>query len=106
MSKRYLILPDVQAPYEDRKAVKAFVRFLRDIQLDELVYNGYLEDYAAPSPWIKRQVGEDAVKVKADSEYVKRAILDPIRSVYGGPFKFIEGNRDERPRVYLANYAP
>lgn len=106
MSKRYLILPDVQAPYEDRKAVKAFVRFLRDFQPDELVCIGDLVDYPAPSRWSKGQAGEYAGKVKADSEYVKRAILDPIRSVYDGPFKFIEGNHDERPRVYLAKYAP
>ena len=106
MSKRYLILPDVQAPYEDRKAVRAFIRFLGDYQPDELVCIGDLVDYPSPSRWNKGQAGEYIGSVRADSDHAKRRVLAPIREVYDGPFKFIEGNHDERPRVYLAKYAP
>lgn len=106
MSKRYVIMPDVQAPYEDKKAVKAFTRFVGDYQPDELVCIGDLADYPQPSRWSKDTAGEFEGSVFKDSEYIKANILAPIRESYAGRFTFIEGNHDERPRVYLSKYAP
>jgi predicted phosphodiesterase len=106
MSKRVLILPDIQAPLEDRRAVAAVIRFLGEYQPDELVQIGDLADFPKPSRWSKGSAAEFEGNIFEDAEYIKKRILDPIRAVYEGPFKFIEGNHDERPRVHLEQYAP
>lgn len=104
--KRIVVLSDIQAPYEDRRALKAVTRFVGEYQPDELVQIGDLADYPQPSRWSKDSAAEFQGSVFADSQYIVDKVLAPIRSVYAGPFGVIEGNHDERPRVYLAKYAP
>lgn len=106
MSKRICIIPDTQLPYDDRKALKAMIAFIRDYQPDELVHIGDLMDYPTPARWSKGTAAEFAKQVKDDNEQATRRFLEPIREVYDGPFGVIEGNHDLRPREYLSKYAP
>ena len=106
MSKRIVIIPDTQMPYDDRKALKAMVRFIGDYQPDEVIHIGDLMDFPQPSRWNKDTAGEFEGSVFEDCEQAKRRLLEPLRTVYVGPIGVHEGNHDERPRTYLAKYAP
>lgn len=106
VTKTYVIISDTQAPYEDSKAYRAVVRFIGERQPDEVVHIGDLMDYPQPSRWNKDTRGEFEGSVVEDSEYAKKRLLAPLRAVYDGPIKVLEGNHDERPRVYIEKYAP
>lgn len=106
MTKRTLVISDCQIPYDDRKALKAVIRAIGDIQPDELVHIGDLMDNPTPSRWSKGTAGEFAQQVKEDIKQVKERFLGPVRDVYDGPFGIHEGNHDLRPREYLTKYAP
>ena len=58
MSKRIVIIPDTQMPYDDRKALKAMVRFIGDYQPDEVIHIGDLMDFPQPSRWNKDTAGQ------------------------------------------------
>ena len=106
MTKRIVILPDTQLPYDDRRALKAVIQFVGDFQPDEVIHIGDVMDFPQPSRWNKDTAGEFAGSVFKDSEQAKARLLGPLREVYQGPIGMHEGNHDERPRTYLAKYAP
>lgn len=106
MSKRICIIPDLQMPYDDRKALKALIRYIGDTQPDEVIQIGDLCDYPTPSRWSKGSAEEFAKQMKSDNEQAKRRFFEPLRKLYDGPVGVHEGNHDERPRTYLTKYAP
>lgn len=106
MAKRIVIIPDTQMPYDDRKALKAVIGFIGDYQPDEVIHIGDVADFPQPSRWNKDSAGEFEGSVFDDAEQVKKRLLEPLRKVYNGPIGVHEGNHDERPRTYLAKYAP
>lgn len=106
MSKRIVIVSDSQIPFDDRKALKAVVKFIGDYRPDEVIHIGDLMDFPQPSRWNKDTAGEFEGSVFADVEQAKARFLGPLREVYDGPVGVHEGNHDERPRTYLAKYAP
>lgn len=105
-ARRIVVLSDTQMPFEDRKALKAVIEFVKEYQPDEVVHIGDVVDYPQPSRWNKGTAGEFEGSVFEDSAYTKKNLFEPLRAVYDGPVKVFEGNHDERPRVYLAKYAP
>jgi predicted phosphodiesterase len=106
VSKRIAIIPDSQIPYHNRKALKAVIKFVGDVQPDEVIHIGDILDLPQPSRWNKGTAGEFEGSVFEDSEAAKRFLMEPLRAVYDGPVKMHEGNHDERARTYLAKYAP
>lgn len=106
MTKRIVVIPDCQIPFDDRKALKAVIRFIGDTQPDEVIHIGDLADFPQPSRWSKGSAAEFEGSVFEDAEQIKRRFLGALREVYDGPLGVHEGNHDERPRVYLARYAP
>ncbi|MFF9667195.1 metallophosphoesterase, partial [Streptomyces althioticus] len=104
--KRIVVISDTQIPYEDKRALKNVIAFVGEYQPDEVIQIGDLVDYPAPSRWSAGTRAEFEGNVIRDSEYTKRAFLAPLREVYQGPIKILEGNHDERPRKYLASRAP
>ncbi|AVJ51313.1 recombination directionality factor [Mycobacterium phage Ruotula] len=105
MTKRIAILPDVQLPFSDIKALRAFIRFVGDTQPDILLGIGDYMDYPGPARWSKGTAAEYLPELKKHNEIGKK-FLQEIRDVYDGPFLMHEGNHDLRPRQYLARYAP
>lgn len=103
--KRILFYPDVQAPFHNSLQVRALNRFMAYWEPSEVIVIGDFMDYPQPSVWSKATADEFKGSVFTDSEVGKRILAD-MRVGYGGPIKFIEGNHDARPRVYLARYAP
>ena len=57
---RLLVLPDLQVPDEDRKAVESVTRFIEDYQPDGLLCVGDELDSPEPSRWNKGYAGEFA----------------------------------------------
>lgn len=106
MIKRYVIISDTQIPYHDQRAVNAVINFIKVTKPDEVVHIGDLMDYPGPSRWSKGGRGEFETDIFEHSEIAKRKFLAPLRDAYDGPVGVIEGNHDERPRVYLEKYAP
>lgn len=106
MTRRIVVISDSQLPYEDRKATASLIDFIGTYQPDEVVHIGDLMDYPQPSRWNKGTALEFEGSVFQDSEYAKLKFLEPLRSVYDGPVGVLEGNHDERPRVYHAKYSP
>lgn len=106
MSKRIWIVSDVQYPFHDRKALKAIIRAIGDVQPEEVVLIGDCLDFPQPSRWNKDTRGEFEGSIFEDSEGFQKNVLAPIREVYAGKLGMHEGNHDLRPREYLAKYAP
>lgn len=106
MSKRIFVVPDLQMPYDNRKALKAVIRAIGDLQPDEVIAIGDVMDYPTPSRWSKGSAEEFSKQMLQDNEQAKRRFLDPLRAVYDGPVGVHEGNHDLRPREYLTRYAP
>ena len=106
MTKRIVIVPDTQIPYDDRRALKALIKFIGDYQPDEVIHIGDLMDYPTPARWSKGSALEFAQMIKEDNEQARRRFFEPLRQVYNGPVGVHEGNHDLRPREYLTKYAP
>lgn len=106
MSKRIVVVSDLQVPYHARKAVKAVIQFINDWQPDEVVLIGDNLDFPQPSRWNKDTRGEFEGSIYEDVEFFKRNVLEPLRAGYEGPIGSHEGNHDLRPREYLAKYSP
>jgi predicted phosphodiesterase len=104
--KRVVVISDVQAPFEDKRALKNVIQFVGEYQPDEVIQIGDLVDYPAPSRWSAGTKAEFEGNVIRDSEYTKENFLEPLRAVYSGPVGILEGNHDERPAKYLASKAP
>ncbi|GEB50402.1 metallophosphoesterase [Streptomyces cacaoi] len=104
--KRVVVISDTQIPYHDGRALKNVLEFIGAYEPDEVFQIGDLVDYPTPSRWNQGTRGEFEQAVMRDSETAKRVFLEPLRKVYDGPLGILEGNHDERPRVYLAQNAP
>ncbi|MFJ7329055.1 metallophosphoesterase [Streptomyces cyaneofuscatus] len=104
--KRVVVISDVQAPYEDKRALKNVIRFIGEYQPDEVIQIGDLVDYPAPSRWSAGTRAEFAGGVLRDSQYAVDNFLAPLNEVFRGPKKILKGNHDERPEKYLASRAP
>lgn len=106
MTENILVLPDTHYPDHDVRLWKAILRIVKEIQPDEIIHIGDLMDYPQPSRWTKGTRAEFEGNVYEDSEKAVRDILEPLRDVYDGTIRVIEGNHDLRPRVYMEKYAP
>lgn len=106
MTNRIFIIPDTQMPYDSRKALKAVIRCIGDIQPDEVIHIGDVMDFPQPARWSKGAAAEFEGSVFEDCEQAKRRLLEPLRAVYDGPVGFHSGNHDSRPKDYLTKYAP
>lgn len=106
MSERIVVISDTQIPYDDRRAVRAVVRFIGDTQPSRVIHIGDLMDYPTPSRWTKGTKEEFAERIKPDSEQCKKRFLGPLREIYSGEVGIHEGNHDRRPVDYLHSYAP
>ncbi|AWN05822.1 hypothetical protein SEA_PRIAMO_59 [Mycobacterium phage Priamo] len=106
MTKRIVVIPDTQIPFDDSKAMRAVVRFIGDWQPDEVIHIGDLMDYPSPARWSKGSAEEFYPVMLEHNEQAKKRLLGPLRKVYDGPIGVHEGNHDLRPREYLTKYAP
>ncbi|MEU5187018.1 metallophosphoesterase [Streptomyces klenkii] len=103
--KEIVVVPDVQYPLHDTRAVRSLWNYVKTTQPAAVLIIGDFMDYAAPSRWSKGTRAEFETDVMRESEG-GQALLANLRDGYSGPIKFMEGNHDARPRDYLSKYAP
>lgn len=94
MTENILVLPDTHYPDHDVRLWKAILRIVKEMQPDEIIHIGDLMDYPQPSRWTKGTRAEFEGNVYEDSEKAVRDILEPLRDVYDGTIRVIEGNHD------------
>lgn len=107
MSERYVVIPDIQAPYQDKKAVQAIVDFVRRVKPDGLLCVGDEIDLPSVSRWNKGTAGEYTHSLKRDVR-VTNEIVTEFRAALGKgkPFHMSRSNHGDRLHSYVLQYAP
>ena len=103
--QRIVIGLETQVPYENRKAVKNFTRFLKEYAPDELIGIGDHLDAPAPARWNRGTAQEFATNLQAEVDRMIQ-IFEEIRESYDGPFSVHHGNHEARIASYLKKQAP
>ena len=101
--RRVVVLPDIHAPKEDKKAMRAVLKFIRDYQPHELIQLGDLCDFDSISRFDTARE-KDLVALKDEVE-AANVMLDSIEAVLPRGCKkvILEGNHDHRPEMYRLN---
>jgi predicted phosphodiesterase len=100
--KTVVVVSDIHLPYEDHKATQAFLSFLKDHKIDELVLNGDILDLASMSSH-----GDAGAKALMDEVAYANDWLDDLRNIVGSKCKlhYVEGNHEQRMERYIAQNA-
>ena len=106
LTKRIVIIPDLQIPYTTWRELSAVIKFIGATKPEEVVQIGDCLDFPGPSRWSKGTAEEFHGNMWKDIETAKKRFFEPLRQVYDGPVGIHEGNHDSRPREYLSKYAP
>lgn len=107
MSRRVVILSDLQVPYQDSRAVKQVISFIKDYKPDELWCVGDELDAPEPSRWNKGMAGEFAPTLQDSIDETYNLMLD-FRLALGRnkPFIIQRSNHTDRIQTYIRKYAP
>lgn len=104
--RRIVVLPDMQIPSHDVKAVDAVRKFVLDYKPDELFCVGDEADSPEPSRWARQTALEYAGTLQEGFDRV-REVMAAFRAVIGDkPFHVMRSNHGDRLRTYLSRYAP
>lgn len=104
---KWIVLPDMQIPDEDRKAVESVTAFIEWLQPDGLLCVGDELDSPEPSRWNKGYAGEYAGTLQASIDRC-HDVLAGFRAALGDdkPFHLMRSNHQSRIATYVARYAP
>lgn len=100
--ERWLVLPDLQIPYEDKRTLKAIEQYVKDVQASDNPFVGWIQmgdflDFNELSRWNTGYeasiVGDVASSFEAGNEF-----LDKWRKILGDDCKMVllQGNHDYR----------
>lgn len=103
--ERWIVLPDLQIPYEDKRTLKALEEYIADVQKSDDPFVGWLQmgdflDFDELSRWNKEY--EASIKGDVLSSYQQgNAFLDrhqELMSLSGKPYQMVllQGNHDWR----------
>lgn len=107
MVKRIVVLPDIQAPSEDRAAVANVARFVHEWEPDAVFCVGDEADSPEPSRWARGTAEEYAGTLQAGFDRV-REVMGTFRVAAGWdvPFTVMRSNHSDRLRTYIKRYGP
>ena len=103
----WAVIPDLQVPYHDRRAVDAALEHVSNSNLIGLICVGDELDAPQPSRWSRGNHGEYAdtlgkdIKMTHDIMKAFREALGP-----GKPFHVVRSNHGDRVLDYVHKYAP
>ena len=101
-----VVLPDMQIPYHDKKAVAAMTDFVSDYEPDQLFCVGDEADSPEPSRWAKGTAGEYAGTLQKGLDRTYE-IMKGFREAAGDvPFHVQRSNHGDRIQHYISRYAP
>lgn len=106
----YLVIPDLQVPYHDRRLTARFAEFISDFQPDGLLCVGDESDSPEPSRWNKGTAGEFSGTLEKglrETYDVLHSFAKAMnRSGKPKPFLLSRSNHADRVQKYIARYAP
>lgn len=107
----YVVIPDLQAPYHDKRLTARFTEFIRDFQPDGLLCVGDESDSPEPSRWNKGMAGEFAGTLEKGLRDTYDLLHGFARAMNGSkgtpkPFLLSRSNHADRVQTYIARYAP
>lgn len=101
-----VVLPDMQIPYHDKKAVAAMTDFVSDYEPDQLFCVGDEADSPEPSRWNKGTAGEYAGTLQKGLDKTAE-IMKGFKEAAGDvPFHVMRSNHGDRIQHYISKYAP
>lgn len=103
----YIVIPDLQCPYEDPKVTAAVTRFVYDYAPDGLLCVGDEADSPEPARWNKGLAMEYSGTLEAGLQRTYDVLLNfSVALGDGKPFHLMRSNHQARIEKYLAKYAP
>lgn len=102
---KWLVIPDLQVPDQDMKALRSVVEFAAAYEPDGILIVGDELDSPEPSRWNKGYAGEFAGTLQKSIDEC-HDVLELISRATDGPVHLMRSNHGERIRTYLARYAP
>lgn len=107
MSMRWVIIPDIQSPMNDKRATQAIIDFIRRVKPDGLLCVGDEIDLPSVSRWESGTATEFSRSLKRDVE-VTNQIMTAFRAVLGRskPFHISRSNHGDRLKNYVIRKAP
>ena len=102
----YVIVPDIQAPYHDKRTFKAFTTFLWDADFDGAICVGDEADSPEPSRWNKGMAAEYAGTMEAGLTQAYDCMRDICYALGRVPFYLSRSNHGDRIQKYIRRYAP
>lgn len=103
--KNYVIIPDLQIPYHDKRFANAISNYIADLNPSGVVFIGDNVDCTAPATWSKGTAEEFAGTLQNEFD-VWYKYGEQLRSGYDGWVGVHFGNHEKRIRSYLKNKAP
>jgi len=104
--KRIVVIPDMQIPYHDSRAVKAVMNFVSDYEPDELFCVGDEADSPEPSRWNKGLAGEFAGTLQKGLDKTTDIMVGFKEAIGDKPFHTMRSNHGDRIENYVTKYAP
>ncbi|MFY9325220.1 MAG: metallophosphoesterase [Candidatus Nanopelagicales bacterium] len=105
MTKRIVVLSDMQIPLHDREVIKRVIKFVKEYEPDEIYCVGDEADCLAPARWSKGYAAEFS-NFQRDLDETT-AIMTKFRDALGDkPFHLMRSNHGDRLPRYAAKYAP
>lgn len=102
-----MVVPDIQAPFHDPRAVKAVIAFIRRVKPDGLLCVGDEIDLPSVSRWSHDSAIEYTTSLKRDVQ-ITHDIVAELRAALGKnkPFHMSRSNHGDRLTKYVNKYAP
>ena len=104
--KTIVVIPDMQIPYHDSRAVKAVMNFVEEYQPDELFCVGDEADSPEPSRWNKGMAGEFEGTLQKGLDKTTAIMVGFKEALGDKPFHTIRSNHGDRIQNYVSKYAP
>lgn len=103
---RWVVIPDMQIPDHDMKAIRSLYKFIEGYNPDGLLIVGDELDAPEPSRWNKGYAGEYAGTLQKSIDTCNGILAGFRYSLGDGPIHLMRSNHGERIRSYLSRYAP
>lgn len=107
MSMRWVVIPDTQAPLNDKRATQAILDFIARVKPDGLLCVGDEIDLPSVSRWESGTATEFSRSLKRDVE-LTHGIMAAFRAALGKtkPFHLSRSNHGDRLKNYVLRKAP
>jgi len=102
----YAVIPDIQYPDHDLKAVHAGLDYIASGTWDGVLIVGDELDSPEPSQWSKGLAGEYAGTLQRSIDGCHDLLADIVDAAGAAPVHLMRSNHQQRIQNYVARYAP